>query len=91
MHRIFAGIYEKKRLAPGRIVSVGAAGKTLTHDCTTLGGNSGSCVVDLNTHSVIGLHFEGEYTKTNTAILLSGLAGDPLLNGVNFKEGADGR
>ena len=27
------------------------------HDCSTLGGVSGSCVVDLDSNQVIGLHF----------------------------------
>jgi len=90
MHRIFEGVYEKKRLAPGRIVSTDAGEKRLVHDCSTLGGNSGSCVVDFATQSVIGLHFEGEYLKSNRAVLLPVLAQDPLLRGLNFKAGRDG-
>ncbi len=31
----------------------------LLHDCTTLSGSSGSCIIDLKTKSVIGLHFGG--------------------------------
>lgn len=31
----------------------------LLHDCTTLSGSSGSCVIDLKTKNVIGLHFGG--------------------------------
>ena len=30
-----------------------------THDCTTLGGNSGSVVLDLTTGEAVGLHFAG--------------------------------
>lgn len=90
MHRIFDGVYEKKRLAPGRITSVNNGEKKISHDCSTLGGNSGSCVIDLSTNSVIGLHFEGEYLKSNTAVLLPELANDVFLSMVNFKEGRDG-
>jgi hypothetical protein len=51
-----------------------------------LGGNSGSCVVDLETNQVIGLHFAGQYMQYNEAVALWRLADDPLLGraGVNF-------
>lgn len=56
------------------------------HDASTLGGNSGSCVVDLETNQVIGLHFAGLYMQYNEAVALWRLTGDPLLvgAGVNF-------
>jgi V8-like Glu-specific endopeptidase len=84
MHRIFGGVYEKKRLAPGRVTSVNNAEKIISHDCSTLGGSSGSCVIDLPTNSVIGLHFQGQYLKSNTAMLLPELASDGLLSGITF-------
>ncbi len=90
MHRIFEGVYEKKRLAPGRIVSTPAGSRVLIHDCSTLGGNSGACLVDFATQSVVGLHFEGEYLKSNRAVLLTELVNDPLLQGLNFLAGRDG-
>ena len=34
-------------------------GWVFTHDATTLGGNSGSVVVDLATGNAVGLHFGG--------------------------------
>jgi V8-like Glu-specific endopeptidase len=89
MQRIFAGVYEKKRLAPGRISSLDPTEGHLSHDCSTLGGNSGSCVVDLSTNSVIGLHFEGDYLVANKAILLPSLASDPKLSGLNWQAGRD--
>lgn len=85
MHRIFSGVYEKKRLAPGRVTSVNNRDKTITHDCSTLGGSSGSCIIDLSTNSVIGLHFKGQYLKENTAVLLPELTSDALLSSINFK------
>jgi V8-like Glu-specific endopeptidase len=78
-HRIFKGIYEKKRLAPGRIVKCNGKKKMFTHDCTTLGGNSGSCVVEFDTGRVVGLHFSGDYLRENSAVLLPNLRQDPLL------------
>lgn len=56
-----------------------AAGRLLTHDCSTLGGNSGSAVVDLDTHQVVGLHFGGKYLTGNSAHVLSTLQDDPLV------------
>jgi V8-like Glu-specific endopeptidase len=56
------------------------------HDASTLGGNSGSCVVDLESNHVIGLHFGGEYMHYNAAVALWRLVDDPLLTraGVHF-------
>jgi V8-like Glu-specific endopeptidase len=50
-----------------------------THDCSTLGGNSGSCVIDLESNRVLGLHFKGRYLEANWAVALWKLADDPLL------------
>ena len=76
---IFGGTYEVKRLQPGTVMQVDTARKVFTHDCSTLGGNSGSCVVDLRTGLVIGLHFGGGYRRANFAVALWALADDPLL------------
>ena len=64
--RIFGNVYDKKRLAPGEITSID--GTTIRHDCSTLGGNSGSPVIVLNTGEVAGLHFAGLYMKENYAV-----------------------
>lgn len=50
-------VYDKKRLAPGRVL--GVEGTTLKHDCSTLGGNSGSLLVDMKTGLAVGLHRAG--------------------------------
>jgi hypothetical protein len=95
MQRIFGSVYEKKRLAPGRISSIYGEKGLLSHDCSTLGGNSGSCVMDLSTNSVVGLHFEGNYLVSNTAIVLASLAADPSFaadpscTALNWQEGRD--
>lgn len=86
MRRIFSNIYEVKRLQPGEVQEVIAGQGLFRHDCSTLGGNSGSCVMDLDTHQVIGLHFGGRYREANTAVHLRHLVDDPLLKKakVNF-------
>lgn len=92
MRRIFANIYGVKRLQPGEIRSLASA-PLFQHDCSTLGGNSGSCVVDLETHQVLGLHFRGRYLESNDAVALWTLTGDRLLRdaGVNFAPKGDGK
>lgn len=66
--RIFGdGVYDKKRLAPGQITRVEP--DVLHHDCSTLGGNSGSVLVDLDTGNAVGLHYGGYLDdSTNVAV-----------------------
>lgn len=66
MEDLYGKIYNKKRLAPGAITAI-KDGKLL-HNCTTLGGNSGSCVLDLATGEAFGLHFSGRFMTTNYAV-----------------------
>ncbi|MFG1478782.1 DNA/RNA non-specific endonuclease [Xanthobacter sp. V4C-4] len=66
--RYFRDLYEVKRFAPGFVTQVPGDGAAFSHDCTTLGGNSGSPLVRLATGKVVGLHFQGEYGKANSAI-----------------------
>jgi S1-C subfamily serine protease len=70
MRLIFGGIYDVKRLQPGTIRNHLVLGRTFKHDASTMGGNSGSCVVDLESGKVLGLHFAGRYRKRNTAVAL---------------------
>ncbi|RYY05346.1 MAG: serine protease, partial [Alphaproteobacteria bacterium] len=65
--RYFRDLYEVKRFAPGLIVGPGD-GATLTHDCTSLGGNSGSPLIHIESGLAVGLHFSGEYGIENTAV-----------------------
>ncbi len=71
--RIFDGIYDVKRLAPGTIMSASPDG-LFRHDATTLGGNSGSVVVDLASGKAIGLHFGGIEGDRNEAVQATVLA-----------------
>ncbi|MBI5320022.1 DNA/RNA non-specific endonuclease [Bradyrhizobium sp.] len=66
MEEIFGKTYNKKRLAPGGITEVRPT--LLLHNCTTLGGNSGSAVVDLDSGKALGLHFSGSFLATNYAV-----------------------
>lgn len=66
MERIYGSTYNKKRLAPGGVTRTDAT--RILHDCTTLGGNSGSAVIDLETGKALGLHFSGTFLTTNYAV-----------------------
>lgn len=78
--RIFANIFDVKRLAPGEVTTTGT-GFHFTHDCTTLGGNSGSVVIDVESGGAVGLHFAGEYLLDNYAVRSSVVA--DLLKGLD--------
>jgi DNA/RNA endonuclease G (NUC1) len=81
-HKVFGGVYNVKRLQPGKIkgrTSTTSFGKRVivgTHDSSTLGGNSGSAVVDVTTGQVVALHFAGIYLKENYAVPTCDLAKD---------------
>jgi endonuclease G len=66
MQSIFGDVYDKKRLAPGQITR--AQKDLVFHDCSTLGGNSGSVVLDLATGQAVGLHFAGRFLEANYAV-----------------------
>jgi hypothetical protein len=66
MDRLFGGVYNVKRLSPGRVGEI-QNGKLL-HDCTTLGGSSGSVLLSLESGEALGVHFSGAYLKTNRAV-----------------------
>lgn len=72
---VFRGIFQRKRLAPGFLRGFadvptrwGATLHAATHDASTLGGNSGSAVIDLATGMVTALHFGGRYLEANYAV-----------------------
>ena len=59
----------------------------ITHDASTLIGNSGSCVVDLSDSGkrVIGLHFGGFWRKENYAHAIAKLQSFIKEFGANFE------
>jgi hypothetical protein len=59
---VFQDTFDVKRLQPGHLTAILMAHDDrveIDHDCSTLRGNSGSCVVSLESHQVIGLHVRG--------------------------------
>lgn len=89
---LFDRQYGVKRLQPGQLhgradtESFGKIVSAATHDCSTLGGNSGSCAVYLATGEIVGLHFGGRYQERNFAVPAFELARDGRVidTGVNF-------
>jgi endonuclease G len=87
---IFEGKYFVKRLQPGvlraraMVQSFENQVNAMTHDASTLGGNSGSAIIDVDSGEVVALHFAGEYLKANYAVPMYELARDrrvsPKLN-----------
>jgi endonuclease G len=80
--RIFRRIYNVKRFQPGKVRqreyvrSFDNTVPAMTHDSSTLGGNSGSAVLDVQTGEIVGLHFAGVYLKANYAVPAHELARD---------------
>ena len=66
MDRIFEGKYGVKRAAPGEVMEVGTG--RVFHDCSTLGGNSGSPVLAMDTAEVVAVHSSGFFTWRNEAV-----------------------
>ena len=92
MQRVFGGRYDVKRAAPG-MVTPNSRGWA-THDCTTLGGNSGSAVISLATGEAVALHFAGAYVIENYAVPASTIRGyikrrPWMVETVNTKGGDD--
>jgi endonuclease G len=90
--RIFNRTYNVKRLQPGviraraKVQSFENTVNALTHDASTLGGNSGSAVIDVDTGEVVALHFAGEYLKANYAVPMYELARDSrVASRLNFE------
>lgn len=73
--KLFGGKFGVKRFAPGAIKSGPGSvqndprGWICSHDASTLGGSSGSCVVEFaaNGSQVVGLHFAGASRDQNWA------------------------
>lgn len=89
---VFNHRYYVKRVAPGyltgeRLVESFRHDVTAcTHDASTLGGSSGSAVVDVATGHVLALHFGGRYRDANWAVPMRELARDQRVidAGVDF-------
>lgn len=81
-NRIFKSVFNVKRLQPGKLrpredtQSFGHTVHAAVHDSSTLGGNSGSAVIDVDTGDVVALHFGGVYLKANYGVPAYELARD---------------
>ena len=97
-NRIFRGAYYAKRLQPGllkpreQVESFKNLVEVVTHDSSTLGGNSGSAVLLIPNSAtepiqVVGLHFAGRYLVSNYAVSAYDLAQDSRVvdAGVKFE------
>ncbi len=90
--RVFGSTFNVKRMQPGKITtreqvtSYGRRVNAMAHDSSTLGGNSGSAIVDVETGDIIGLHFAGRYLEANYAVPMHDLAADSRVveMGLNF-------
>lgn len=68
MRRYFGEIYDVKRFAPGKVRTYEDGSHFFLSDYTSLGGNSGSAVIDLFTGAVVGIHFAGRFREANFAV-----------------------
>lgn len=57
----FGDAYGVKRIAPGKVRDV--SGLHVFHDASTLGGNSGGPLINLETGEAMGLHINGYWTR----------------------------
>ncbi|TWU09729.1 DNA/RNA non-specific endonuclease [Allorhodopirellula heiligendammensis] len=92
---IFGDEYEIKRIAPGRIAKrkreissrwLSVPVDALAHDASTLGGNSGSAIINVDDGTVSALHFAGRYMLENYGVPGYELARDTRIidSGVQF-------
>ncbi|HEX6903316.1 MAG TPA: DNA/RNA non-specific endonuclease [Thermoanaerobaculia bacterium] len=92
-NRVFNSVYNVKRLQPGllgrrrAVRSFDHTVSAMTHDASTLGGNSGSAVIDVTNGNILALHFAGVYLDANFTVPASELARDQRVieAGVKFR------
>jgi hypothetical protein len=71
---IFKDSFGLKRAAPGLITETQERTSMIYHDCSTLGGNSGSPLLSLKDCTVVGLHTGGGFLWKNTSVDARSLA-----------------
>lgn len=97
-NRVFGSVYYVKRLQPGKlgarrsIRSFDHTVSAMTHDASTLGGNSGSAVLDVASGSIVALHFAGVYLDANFTVPSWELSRDQhvIEAGVKFRSAVTG-
>jgi len=68
---IFGNRFGVKRAAPGELIAAKASG--VYHDCSTLGGNSGSPVVSLKSRQIVAVHCACSFMFRNESVPGPGL------------------
>ena len=89
---LFDGAFGVKRWSAGTLMDIPGslpgdeADRVVNHDATTLGGSSGSCVVDFANDgaTVMGLHFGGKSRAENWAHALAALRPELEAHGATF-------
>lgn len=66
INALFGNKFGVKRAAPGEVIATSS--QAVFHDCSTLGGNSGSPIFSMRTARVVGIHREGFFTYRNEAV-----------------------
>jgi hypothetical protein len=92
--KVFQDEYFVKRFAPGYVddtpdaVEDGGNHRVFTHDASTLGGNSGSCVVEflVEGRAVVGLHFGGFSGDKNYAHAVARIEQVLAQHGAKFQD-----
>jgi endonuclease G len=92
--QVFDDRYGIKRLQPGALqgagdtASFGKIVRAAAHDCSTLGGNSGSAIFDLASGEVLALHFGGQYHEKNFGVPSSEMSRDSRIvdTGISFSD-----
>lgn len=90
--KYFGTTFGVKRLAPGEIGEIEGIESfrhvvsAMTHDSSTLPGNSGAAILDVSTGEVVGIHFAGITLKNNYSVPMYALARDRRVidAGLNF-------
>ena len=77
IQRVFGGVLDVKQLLPGQVT--GVVNGVLLHDSSTLGGCAGAPLLDIATGDVLGIHYGGEYLKTNYAVPIAEVAAETAL------------
>jgi endonuclease G len=85
LQRTFGNIFGVKRLQPGKITAPRNHDNVpvFSHDCSTMSGSSGSCMIDVESGNVLALHFGGG-NAVNLAVPLWKLANKPFLKNLHW-------
>jgi PLD-like domain/Trypsin-like peptidase domain len=70
--KLFGSVTGNKRFSPG--FYTGQSDGSVTYDCSTLPGSSGSVVLDVTSGAAVGLHFAGTAFETNYAVPAADIA-----------------